>query len=264
MANSTSTYPNLSLLQWPFNPTGHFVSLAGRNNSIRTSHTALVYEHGALPIPWSYALVSVVMPWIPAFLGSLGVDKVNTEGKPGFFSRLRKPGIVYNAFHTIAVIILCARARQTRTVPSNLTTGSVTASLMGQLVGWEETFDLYSLVTVLCTVVLFCPNIYQMVLRGALGATGDLPYAFGYGAIRLIGGNCPWLLENHEDCKNLIASGCGEGSGVAGDLLRHVRAIGMFQAYVGMVITTIIGPLMPYVLWHVLNCKSHLPVTFLS
>jgi hypothetical protein len=122
MANSISTYPDVSLLQWPFNPTSHFVNIAGQNDSTHTSHTALVYEHGALPIPWSYTLVSVFVPWIPAFLGFLRVDKVNTEGKPGFFSRLRKPGIVYNAFHTIAVIILCARARQKRTVPSNLTT----------------------------------------------------------------------------------------------------------------------------------------------
>jgi hypothetical protein len=154
MANSISTYPDLSLLQWPFNPTGHFVNIAGQNDSTHTSHTVLAYEYRVLPIPWPYALVSVFMSWIPVFLGFLGVDKVNADGKPGFFSRLRKPGIVYNAFHTIAVIILCARARQMRTVPSNLTTGSVAASLMGQLVGWEETFDLYSLVTVLCTVIL--------------------------------------------------------------------------------------------------------------
>jgi hypothetical protein len=209
-------------------------------------------------------LVSLFMSWIPAFFGFLGVDKVNADDKPGFFNRLRKPGIVYNAFRTIAAIILCARARQTRTVPSNLTTGSVAASLMSQLVGWEEAFDLYSIVTILCTVILRCLNIYQIVLGGAFRATGDSPYAFGYGAIRLIGGNCPRLLGDHEDCKNLVASGCGDGSGVAGDLLSHVRVIGMFQAYVGMVITTIIGPLMSYVLWHVLNCKSRSPVTFLS
>jgi hypothetical protein len=154
MANSISTYPDVSLLQWPFNPTSHFVNIAGQNGSTHTSHTALVYEHGALLIPWPYTLVSEFVPLIPAFLGFLGVDKVNADSKPGFFSRLRKPGIVYNAFRTIAAIILCARARQMRTVPSNLTTGSVAASLMGQLVGWEETFDLYSLVTVLCTVIL--------------------------------------------------------------------------------------------------------------
>jgi hypothetical protein len=59
---------------------------------------------------------------------------------------------------------------------------------MGQLIGWEETFDLYSLVTILCTVILLCLNISQIVLGGASGATGDLPYAFGYGAIWLIGG----------------------------------------------------------------------------
>jgi hypothetical protein len=171
-----------------------------------------------------------------------------------FFSFFRKPGIVYNAFRIIVVIILSARAPQTRTLVSNFTTGGVAASLISQVTGWQRTFDLFSIVSMLGTMILFGLNIYQIVLGAQFTNNGNSPHAFGYGGIRLLGGNCPRWLHYKEDCEKLIISGCGEASSKVEGLLGHEGSL--VEVYAGFVMCLCIGSLILYIFRALLTCES--------
>ncbi|KAF2825426.1 hypothetical protein CC86DRAFT_371100 [Ophiobolus disseminans] len=246
MAPSASTYADTSLLQWPFNPTGLFVN---QTTSNRTSHTALVFEHGALPMPWPYVLASVSISFISAIFGYAGLLDSDSDEEQGFFSYFRKPGIVYNVFRTIAAIILCARVPQTRSIPSSMTTGSLAASLISQLVGWEDKIDFFSFVSIVGTTILLCLTIYQMVLGGAWGRVEDSPNAYGYGALRLYGGNCPRFLGSKEYCATLVQRGCGETGRAVGGLVGHVQIMSLFQTFAGGGMIICIAPLVLWTIW---------------
>lgn len=230
VAAMATEYQWNAALSWPLNPSGHFTNHTGHTNASHISSAALVYVPGKMPPPWPYLVASAAISWLLAVIAwtTESIRDLNAPKKPSVLRHARQPSIIYSALRTLSLVITSARAPATRTIPSSFTTAAVAFSLISNLLDWEDVFDMYSWVVMVCTTTLFGLLAYEYSLTLPLLQSRDAASSYGSGRMALVGGACIRQLQRGETCKALQMLGCAEG-GVGAGFVLHTVAVSYTQ-----------------------------------
>ncbi|OBT71457.1 hypothetical protein VF21_10601 [Pseudogymnoascus sp. 05NY08] len=193
---------NSSTLSWPYSSLGNLPTNTGSNNHSHESTATWVYLPGQIPNPWPYLLASWIISFAFTAFGWISSAGAKKDEKPPWKSKFRIPGISFNMFRCIVAVVKVARIKHTKLVPSHVTNTGCALSLITSFSTWDKKLDLWSVVAAIGTTAFWSLNISQLTL--------SFTAEYGFGKMRIDGGNCPRKLIGSEKCGALEFIGCSE------------------------------------------------------
>lgn len=193
---------NSSTLSWPYSSLGNLPTNTGSNNHSHESTATWVYLPGQIPNPWPYLLVSWIISFVFTVAGLISSASPKKDEEPPWTSKFRIPGIIFNIFRCIVAVVKVTRIKYTKLVPSHVTNTGCAMSLITSFLTWDKKLDLWSVVAAIGTTAFWSLNISQLAL--------SFTAKYGFGKMRIDGGNCPRKLIGSEKCDALEFIGCSE------------------------------------------------------